>query len=106
SKNVKLISYGQSYEGRELLVGIVSAKENMDNLEQIRKNNKTLSKGEKIQGKEVKQPAIAWLSYNVHGNEASSTEAALKTMYALVAAKTSNIQNLLTNTVVIIDPCL
>lgn len=105
-KNIKVISYGKSYEGRELLVGIVSAKNNMEKLEQIRRNNKSLSRAEKISGKGFKQPTIAWLSYNVHGNEASSTEAALRTIYALVEAKTSNIQNWLSNTVVIIDPCL
>lgn len=105
-KNVKVVSYGRSYEGRELLVGIVSAKHNMDKLEQIRLNNISLSNAEKSEISGIKQPAIAWLSYNVHGNEASSTEAALRTIYALIEAKTSNIQKWLTNTVVIIDPCL
>jgi len=105
-KNVKVVSYGKSYEGRELMVGIVSSKDNMDKLDLIKKNNQALSKAEKIQGKGIKLPAILWLSYNVHGNEASSTEAALQTMYALVEAKTSGIQDWLRNTVVIIDPCL
>jgi hypothetical protein len=105
-KNVKLVSYGKSYEGRELLVGIVSSKDNMDRLELIKKNNQALSKAEKIQGKGTKSPAIVWLSYNVHGNEASATEAALKTMYTLVEAKVSGVQEWLKNAVVIIDPCL
>jgi hypothetical protein len=106
TKNVKIVSYGKSYEGRELLVAIVSAKGNMEKLEQIRKNNLDLSKGQKVSVKLVKQPAILWLSYNVHGNEVSSTETAIKTFYALVEAKTSNIEEWLRNTVVIIDPCL
>ncbi len=106
AKNVKIISYGKSYEGRELLVAVVSAQRNMDNLEQIKTNNKRLSKGEKGLGKGSKKPVIAWLSYNVHGNEASSTEAALRTIYELVEGRTFNIQNWLANTVVIIDPCL
>ena len=29
-------------------------------------------------------PVIVWLSYNVHGNETSSSEAAMMTLYALV----------------------
>ncbi|MGY0039612.1 hypothetical protein [Pedobacter sp. NJ-S-72] len=37
--NIKLINYGKSYENRELLVAVVSSKENMGNLEQLRKNN-------------------------------------------------------------------
>lgn len=106
TRNVKVVSYGKSYEGRELLVGIVSARDNMDKLEQIRINNLSLSNGQKISGKSIKQPAILWLSYNVHGNEASSTETAIKMMHALVEAKNSNIQDWLRNTVVIIDPCL
>lgn len=105
-RNVKIISYGRTYEGRELLVGIISAKENMDNLESIQKNNYLLSKGQSGLVKTPKQPAIVWLSYNVHGNEASATEAALKTFYTLAAAKTSNVEQILRNTIVIVDPCL
>lgn len=105
-KNIRLVSYGKSYEGRELLVGVVSSKDNMDKLELIKKNNQAYSKAEKIQGKVAKSPAIVWLSYNVHGNEASSAEAALKTMYTLAEAKTLGVQEWLRNTVVIIDPCL
>lgn len=106
TKNVRLVNYGKSYEGRDLLVAVVSAKENAENLEQIRKNNLSLSKGEKITGKTAKQPAILWLSYNVHGNEASSTETALKTLYVLAEGKLPGVQDWLKNTVVIIDPCL
>ena len=105
-KNVKVVSYGRSYEGRELLVGIVSAKENMEKLEQIKSYNYSLSRREKIPAAKAKQPAIAWFSYNVHGNEASATEAALKTMYALAEAKTAQVQDWLKHTVIIIDPCL
>ncbi|SMC73859.1 M14 metallopeptidase family protein [Pedobacter nyackensis] len=106
TKNVKIVSYGKSYEGRELLVAIVSAKGNMEKLEQIRKNNLDLSKGQKVSVKLAKQPPILWLSYNVHGNEVSSTETAIKTLYALVEAKTSSIEEWLRNAVVVIDPCL
>ncbi|WP_036675033.1 M14 metallopeptidase family protein [Pedobacter heparinus] len=105
-KNVRIVNYGKTYERRELLLAIVSSKENLDNLEQIRKNNLILSRGQKITGKQFKQPAILWLSYNVHGNEASPTETALKTLYTLAEARTGNIQEWLKRTVVIIDPCL
>ena len=57
-------------------------------------------------GKVTKQPAILWLSYNVHGNEANSTETAMKVLYTLAEAKDVNTQAWLKNTVVIIDPCL
>src|SRR5690606_38844503 len=48
---------------------------------------------------------IVWLSYNVHGNEASSTEAAMETLYAL-AAPDNEVAAWLEKVVVVIDPCL
>lgn len=105
-KNIKVVSYGKTYEGRELLIAVISSKENMDDLEQIRKYNVSLSKAEASTAPKGKQPAILWLSYNVHGNEASSTETAMKTIFALAEAKTNDIKDWLKNTVIIIDPCL
>lgn len=104
--NIKLVTYGKTYEGRELMVAIISSAENMNRLEDIRNNNLAISRG---QGKTVNlsnQPAILWLSYNVHGNEASSTETSMKMIYTLAEAKRQGIKEQLANTVVIIDPCL
>lgn len=105
STNLQLVNYGKSYEGRQLLIAIVSSKENMANLEQIRRNNLSLSRGQEL-AKPNRPPAILWLSYNVHGNEASSTETALRTLYDLVDDKNKKTADWLKNTVVIIDPCL
>ena len=105
NKNIQLISYGKTYEHRELIAAVISSKENMANLEQIRKTNISLSKAEK--GISVNnQPAILWLSYNVHGNEASSSEASMKTLYTFAESSDQNVKDWLKNTVVIIDPCL
>jgi hypothetical protein len=104
SKSVKLQSYGRTYEGRELTLAFVSDPSNIENLEQIRTDNLLLSGGEK-NVKAQKQPAIIWFSYNVHGNEASSTETAMKVLYTLASGK-DDVKNWLKNTVVIIDPCL
>jgi hypothetical protein len=50
--------------------------------------------------------AIVWLSYNVHGNEANSTEASMQTLYELSDPQNKKTQEWLKNTVVILDPCL
>ena len=99
--NVKLIKYGETYERRPLYVAIVSSEENIRNLESIRESN---LKNAGIIAGESNSPetAIVWLSYNVHGNEASSTEASMGTLYKLLTEK----QEWLENTVVIIDPCI
>lgn len=105
NKNIQLQTYGRTYEGRELVLAIISSQENMDRLAQIKSNNLKLAKADKT-AKITKQPAILWLSYNVHGNEANSTETAMKVLYTLAEAKDAKVKEWLKNTVVIIDPCL
>jgi hypothetical protein len=106
NKHIQLQVYGKTYEGRELLLAVVSDPDNMQRLEQIRAANLSLANAEKTTSKTVKQPAILWLSYNVHGNEANSTETAMKVLYTLAMAKDDNTKTWLKNTVVLIDPCL
>ena len=102
-KNIRLISYGKTYENRELMAAVISSPDNMSRLEEIRKQNLSISKGEVST---AKQPVILWMSYNVHGNEASSSETAMKTLYTLAETSFGRSREWLENTVVIIDPCL
>ncbi len=97
---VKMEKYGETNEHRPLYVSYISSKENIANLEKIRKDN--LSQTGIIKGGNGNTKAIVWLSYNVHGNEASSTEAAMLTLYELITNK----KDWLENTIVIIDPCI
>jgi len=98
---VKLEQYGKTNERRPLYLAYVSSKANIKNLKTIRENN--LKNTGLLEGTPTSTDvAIVWLSYNVHGNEASSTEAAMLTLYKLLTAH----NDLLENTVVIIDPCI
>ena len=99
NKNVSLVNYGKTYERRPLFYAVISSEKNMSEIENIRLNNLSAldSNGEKINNK-----AIVWLSYSVHGNESSSTEASMQTVYELLTERAE----LLENTIVIIDPCL
>ena len=83
--NVKLKKYGETNENRPLYITFISSQENINNLENIRKEN--LSQTGITAGNVANKKAIVWLSYNVHGNEASSTEAAMLTLYELVTNK-------------------
>ena len=98
---VKLEQYGTTNERRKLMLAYVSSEENIKNLETIRENN--LKNTGLLDGEPTNTDvAIVWLSYNVHGNEASSSEAAMLTLYKLLTER----KDLLENTIVIIDPCL
>lgn len=95
---VEYTEYGKTYEKRPLTYAIISSEENLNSIDDIKKNhlNNTSSANSSL------DKAIVWLSYNVHGNEASSTEAALQTAYELITNK----KDWLKNTVIILDPCV
>jgi hypothetical protein len=97
---VVLQKYGETNEYRPLYVTFISSEENITNLEKIREDN--LKRTGLLEGSATSEISIVWLSYNVHGNEASSSEAAMKTLYDLITKK----QDWLKTTVVIIDPCV
>lgn len=104
---VKLEQYGVTYEGRPLFLTYISSPENMQRLEEIRGNNlKLAGLGQNTKAADVNAPVIVWLSYNVHGNEPSSSEAAMMTLYALTDPKQTQYSNWLKNAVVVIDPCM
>lgn len=103
--NVQLVKYGETYEHRPLMVAIVSSPENMARLEEIRTSN--LQRARLMEGQpSVDDVAIVWLSYNIHGNESSSIEASMLTMYDLIDTNNPDTKEWLKNTVVVIDPCV
>jgi len=104
---MKLEQYGETNEGRPLLLAFVSTKENIANLENIRQNNLKLAGfGADKSSASEKTPAIIWMSYNVHGNEPSSSEASMLTIYELLNPSNARTKSYLQNTVVVIDPCM
>ncbi len=86
--------YGETPEGRPLLVAVVA--ESPAVAQAARESAVAASRGEGVLRK-----AVVWLSYNVHGNEAVSTEAAMQTLYDLTRSP-----DLLADVVVVLDPCL
>jgi hypothetical protein len=102
SDKVRLEVYGKTSERRPLVTAIISSKENIQNLEEIRKNNLRATGLEEGAVSQNLIPII-WLSYNIHGDEAAGTEAALKTIHHLITNKQA--QEWLKETIVIIDPC-
>jgi hypothetical protein len=100
---IKIVEYGESYEGRPLVVAILGSPENIKRLEEIRLNRLTRIGLANTEGKSAPNPAVAWLSYNVHGDEGVSSEAAMEVMYELVAGDQ---RKRLDDLIVIVDPCL
>lgn len=98
----RLVQYATSWEGRPLYYLVLSAPANMAKLDAIRADLATIAAGRAGNGTAL---PVTWLQYGVHGNEISSTDAALMTAYHLLAAQDdAKAAKIMASTIVVIDP--
>lgn len=108
SDRVKVWKYGSTYEGRPLKLAAISSAKNLARLESIQADLMRLAGTKPPSNEEVDQilastPVVVWLAYGVHGNEASSAEAAMAAAYVFAAAE-NDWDGRLDNAVILIDP--
>lgn len=107
---ITLTEYARSWENRELIYAVVSSAENIARLDSIQADMQRLADPritDEDQAEQIiaAQPAVTWLSYGVHGNEISSTDAAMLTAYHLLASRGDDrVESIMSDTVVVIDP--
>ncbi|MBA6390661.1 peptidase M14 [Colwellia sp. BRX10-3] len=109
-KQIKLFEYGRTWEGRKLIYAAIGNRDVIANLDGFADKMQKLS-DPRITDKSTAKALIAqlpssvWLGYGVHGNEISSTDAAMMTAYHLLAAPNeATNRKILKNTLVFIDP--
>jgi len=108
SDRVRFEIHGSTHEGRPLVHAVVSSPLNLTRLEEIRANNQRLFAGPNgVARSELESmPAVVYLAYSVHGNEASGSEASILALYHLAAGRGPSVDPVLNDLVVIIDPML
>lgn len=99
SDRIHLETIGTSHGGRELVLAYFADHADAERIEALRVGRHQASRDG--DGK-----LVLWLGYNVHGNEASGTPAALMTAYYLAAARSERVGNLLDEAVVIMEPVI
>ena len=107
SELVTVQEYGLSQEGRPLIQIVIATPAHRARLDDIladvgRLRDAGLSAGD-ARAIAARNPAVVWFSYGVHGNESSSTEAALWTAWDIVR-NAPTVANVLDSLVVLIDP--
>ncbi len=110
SKQIKVIEYAKSHEGRPLHYVVISSEQNLNQLESIKNKVQLLASG-KLEQNKAKElinqlPAIAWLGYSIHGNETSGADAALLAVYHLIASQSDEVNALKDKAVILIDPLM
>jgi len=98
--------YGKTHEGRRLPMLVISSPENLKNMDQIQKRHLMLVDPNNKTEPSENDPLIINLAYNVHGNEPSSSEAAILSAYTLIASKNKEILSFLENSIIFIDPAI
>lgn len=89
SDQAQLVQYGETNEGRPLLLMAISSKSNIANLDQVKKDPKILK---------------IWNGFSVHGNESSGSNASVLYAWYLLATNNAEIQKYLEDTVILVDP--
>lgn len=104
SDRAKFEVIGETYEHRKLVVLTVTSPANHENLDIIQKEHLELVDPDKHVGDYANHKSVVLLGYNVHGNEPSSSEAAMLTAYYYVAGLHNEVTDALDESVIMIDP--
>lgn len=106
SDRASISEYGKTHEGRKLVMLTISTPENLKNIASIKEQHLAFTNPAITPTNYNDIPIFINLGYNVHGNEPSSSEAALLTAYTMVASKSPEILNYLENSIIFIDPTI
>src|SRR5512143_1605845 len=88
----RVVEYAKSEEGRPLHVLVIGSPERMARLDDVKKGLRALADPRGLAPQEAERlveelPAVVWLLHAVHGNEISSSDAALALAHHLLAAE-------------------
>lgn len=111
SARCKLFEYGKTHEGRTLYYLVIASEANIRRLDALKADYAKLADPRKVSRAEADRlaatlPALAWMAYVIHGDEMSSSDAALAVAHHLAAATSADVKQLLENLVVVIDPLM
>ncbi|WP_019036998.1 M14 family metallopeptidase [Psychroflexus tropicus] len=104
SDRIKMENRGFTYEKRPLILLTVTSPENHENLANIKENHLNIVSGKVNKSELSTMPVVVNQGFSVHGNEPSGANAALVLAYYLAAAEGPAIDNLLKNTIILLDP--
>ena len=93
---------GKTYEQREQITATFTSPQNHARIEDIRKAHLA----GQINGNTENIPLVIHLGYNVHGNEPSSSEAAMLTAYYIVALQSPEADKWMRDMVILMDPVI
>ncbi len=104
SDRITIENRGKTFEGRPLLLLTITSPGNHSNINAINKAH--IEATESNNADVDNRPIVVYHGYSIHGNESSGSNAALVAAYYLAAAQGPEIESLLKNTIILLDPVL
>ncbi|WP_317128669.1 M14 family zinc carboxypeptidase [Flavobacterium sp. GT3P67] len=106
SDRVQIETTGYTYENRPLQLLTISSPENLAKIDEIHKRHLALTDSNASVQDVSDLPIVVYLGYSIHGNESSGTGAAIALAYYLAASESPELEKILDNTVILLDPSL
>ncbi len=105
-RRTRLVEYATSWEGRSLYVLVIASPDRIARVETVQANVRRLARAEADADALLESlPVVLWFAHSVHGDELSSSDAALAEAYHLLAAvDDADVDLILAESIVIIDP--
>jgi len=106
SDRMTITEIGQTNELRPMIYAFVTAPNNHENLDALRRQHLRITDPDATVENLEEQPIVVQLGYGVHGDEPSSSEAAMLQAYYLVAGQGSEVERYLEEGIFLIEPVL
>ena len=108
---VKIVDIGPTTEGHRTIAALVSAPENIRNLEQIRAANQRLADPRTLPPDEARRAAathkvILAIGCSIHASEIGATQAVNELLFTLATSDEPAVQSVLQNVVIVLLPML
>ena len=106
----RLVEYARSWEGRPLWLLAIGSPQRLGALDQVKRDLQRLADPRGLSTADADRlvgelPVVVWLVHGVHGNEISSSDAALQEAYHLLAAQgDADVDAVRREALVLIDP--
>lgn len=107
SDRVIIQELGKTHEARPILQLTITSPQNHRNLQQIQTHHQQLL-DPAVSGRLslVEMPVVISMNYSIHGNEPSGSNASMAVVYYLAAAQGDEVEAMLRQSVILLDPSL
>ena len=104
SDRIQIEDRGRTFEDRPVLLLTITAPENHERLETLRSEHLQLTETGASNLNPTEMPVVVYQGFSIHGNEPSGANAGLAYAYYLAAAQGPEIEKMLKEMIILMDP--